>query len=422
MAKYSAENLKYFITDTGNRLKYDVLTGGLIRALVFLFVLIVISGIVAIPSVLAYSRVKALVIDELGQNAQNMAVTMSSLIERDAEDFKTLAAVENYQAGTYDKKYYAEMESVFNNIKKQSGVSYLYAEKRIPGSRIAYIFDGENYDDPDFSEIGDTEELQKSEKAVYETGIPYATGIVLDPKWGNYISGFSPIRDPDTGSVLGIVGVDYSLDYLTKIMNNIRNIFVFGIAVIMLLSSVLVYHFVQSSFNTQATDYMTDLRNRYFHELQLRRTVGKAKYRKTALSLMMIDLDDFKRINDTHGHPAGDSVLKAVAQVLKNQTRDTDLCSRYGGDEFVVMLPFTDAAQAAHIADRIRAAIEKTETLAESKQNIPATVSIGVAEWEKGMTAETLTANADKALYTAKGRGGNIVTIYKDSDKSGKED
>ena len=221
--------------------------------------------------------------------------------------------------------------------------------------------------------------------------------------------------------MLGIVGVDYSLDYLTKIMINIRDVFIFGIVVIMLLSCFLIYRFVQSSFNTQSTDYLTDLRNRYFHELQLRKTVSKSKRRKIPLSLMMMDLDNFKRINDTHGHLAGDSVLKAFAQILKSQTRDTDRCSRYGGDEFVVLLPFADAAQAVQIGERIREAIERTEMLSEIKHSIQTTVSIGVAEWEKGMTAEILTSNADKALYTAKGRGGNLVTVYEDPEKPGKE-
>ena len=113
MSKYSAENLRYLITDIGNRLKYNVLTGGLIRTLVFLFVLVIISGIVAVPSVIAYSRVKALVIDELGQNAKNMAVTMALLIERDAADFKALAAVENYETGNFNENYYNALEKRF---------------------------------------------------------------------------------------------------------------------------------------------------------------------------------------------------------------------------------------------------------------------------------------------------------------------
>jgi diguanylate cyclase (GGDEF)-like protein len=141
------------------------------------------------------------------------------------------------------------------------------------------------------------------------------------------------------------------------------------------------------------------------------------------LSLIMIDIDYFKAINDHFGHPAGDTVLKSVSETIRAQTRDNDLCARFGGDEFVVLLNDSDAAQAHAVAERI---CQKTalfdhllEYTVEHSGDYPVehprlfvTLSVGVAQLEEDMTPEGLLEAADQAMYISKNTGKNKVTVY----------
>jgi diguanylate cyclase (GGDEF)-like protein len=124
----------------------------------------------------------------------------------------------------------------------------------------------------------------------------------------------------------------------------------------------------------------------------------------------MLDIDHFKRLNDSFGHPAGDAVLKNSARVLDRQLRRGDLSARYGGEEFVVILPGTEEAGAVHLAERIRSALEKSQLIFEGTR-IGVTASLGVAVWDGAADPEALVAAADRALYAAKQGGRNQVRL-----------
>lgn len=130
----------------------------------------------------------------------------------------------------------------------------------------------------------------------------------------------------------------------------------------------------------------------------------------TVFSLMMIDLDHFKDVNDQHGHLVGDHVLREVAGRIRGATRDLDLVGRYGGEEFLVLLPATGLETAARIADRIREAVAATP-LHTREANVPMTISIGVTQSTAMDSADTLIGRADYALYQAKEAGRNRVNI-----------
>ncbi len=130
-----------------------------------------------------------------------------------------------------------------------------------------------------------------------------------------------------------------------------------------------------------------------------------------ALSVLMLDLDHFKKVNDVHGHAAGDTVLATSAQLLVENTRRADVVGRHGGEEFLIILPHTDAAGAAVIAKRIRSAMENTPFLVQEEVRLRVTTSIGVAERGQKETANRLLARADAALYNAKRSGRNRVEI-----------
>jgi len=157
-----------------------------------------------------------------------------------------------------------------------------------------------------------------------------------------------------------------------------------------------------------ATDELTGLFNRRYMmshlENVLRRSIGLGR----PVSLMMIDLDHFKEINDTHGHQTGDKVLTEIARRIGQSVRGVDLSARYGGEEFIVVMPDTDGAGAAVVAERVRHAVGDQPIKAESLA-LRISVSIGIASGEPASGAEALIRRADQALYDAKKAGRNRV-------------
>jgi diguanylate cyclase (GGDEF)-like protein len=129
----------------------------------------------------------------------------------------------------------------------------------------------------------------------------------------------------------------------------------------------------------------------------------------------MIDLDHFKRVNDTHGHPAGDAVLRAVGRVLKRAVRAEHAVARYGGEEFVVILSGTPPEIALKIADRIRQRIDRHDFQLPGGGTLHLTVSVGISQLQAGDTPDDLVSKADQALYRAKAKGRNRIEVYRES-------
>jgi diguanylate cyclase (GGDEF)-like protein len=152
-------------------------------------------------------------------------------------------------------------------------------------------------------------------------------------------------------------------------------------------------------------DELTDVYNRRaIMDFLTQETDSAARYHHP-LSILLLDVDYFKRINDTDGHAVGDRILKLLAQILKNTVRETDRVGRYGGEEFLVVLPHQDRSSAQAVGERLRSAIE---TYPDFKASFAVTISIGVATWDNH-TKEALLYVADKNLYRAKSKGRNRV-------------
>jgi diguanylate cyclase (GGDEF)-like protein/PAS domain S-box-containing protein len=157
------------------------------------------------------------------------------------------------------------------------------------------------------------------------------------------------------------------------------------------------------------TDELTGLKNRRSFFEMGSREIERAIRFKHYLSALMIDLDNFKEINDNYGHPVGDRLLKELAEVFKSKLRNVDLIARYGGDEFIVLLPENDITAATDVADRICHSIEKIR-IETTQGKARVTASIGVASLDKDMTTlSALVEQADRALYNAKRFGKNRV-------------
>ncbi|MBE7704513.1 MAG: GGDEF domain-containing protein [Cyanobacteria bacterium SIG29] len=163
-------------------------------------------------------------------------------------------------------------------------------------------------------------------------------------------------------------------------------------------------------------DALTGLNNRRQFEIRLKQEVSNSKRNNTPLCCMMLDVDYFKKVNDTYGHTAGDCVLKAVSNIIKNEIREYDIACRYGGEEFFIILPQTNIKEASLVAQRLRKVIEeaKMDILDAGIENIPylkVTISVGVCAFENSMNANDIAIKVDKALYDAKETGRNRVII-----------
>jgi diguanylate cyclase (GGDEF)-like protein len=186
-----------------------------------------------------------------------------------------------------------------------------------------------------------------------------------------------------------------ALDYLTNIKDEIENPKLIGEA------------FIGKIAEITSVDPLTKLYNRQYLFIKIDEEIKRFKRYHATFSILFIDIDDFKQINDTYGHQKGDEVLKKLSDIINKSLRDLDICARYGGEEFVIVLPHTDINSAKEIAERIRISVKKNFS-----QYMAITVSIGLANCPvSAATRKNLIKQADSALYISKNKGKNRVTI-----------
>ncbi len=166
----------------------------------------------------------------------------------------------------------------------------------------------------------------------------------------------------------------------------------------------------QESVSMAVTDGLTKLYNRHYLDTHLKNLVRQASEQGRNLSVLIMDMDHFKKVNDTYGHASGDEVLKTLAAIIVQAIRSADLAARYGGEEFVVLMPETDAARAFEASERLRKGVETAEfVIPHPDSPIKKTISIGYATMQPNDTPESLLKRADLALYEAKNSGRNKV-------------
>jgi len=190
-----------------------------------------------------------------------------------------------------------------------------------------------------------------------------------------------------------------ALDYLSNITGNMGSATVVGEA------------YIEEIVGLSLRDGLTGLFNHTYFYQQINLEVKRYVRYGALVSLVLIDIDDFKEVNDTYGHQEGDRILAAMARNLKRAARAPDICCRYGGEEFAVILPLTDVHEAGVIANRLNEKL--VERLPDGRT---VTVSIGVASCDKSGTYRELVEKADSALYQAKRSGKNRVVVTADKD------
>ena len=200
-----------------------------------------------------------------------------------------------------------------------------------------------------------------------------------------------------------------------------KMLFYSTIVFVVLFIMFFVYSFRSESLNLQEElahlanrDFLTNLYNRrYFSEL-VHKMIRVAKKEKKPLTIIMLDIDKFKKVNDTYGHAIGDDVIKALAHTLQENTREEDIVARIGGEEFTIALPNTDKHTASHMAQNIRKVVEQQQIQLDNNDTISFTISIGIdsLQHNKDKSLSDILTRADFALYEAKRTGRNKVILF----------
>lgn len=211
------------------------------------------------------------------------------------------------------------------------------------------------------------------------------------------------------------------------LIRNVLNPLSFIVALMLLGGGIFVYLVGQLALKTMSdirkiavlqhesiTDSLTGLRNRRYFDQRLSEEIAQSKRYRLPLSLLLVDVDHFKRVNDTYGHQMGDEVLKNLSKVIVDMVRDSDIVARYGGEEIAIITPKTDKTEAVLLAERLRTIVQKSPlaSIDARQEVVEITISIGVSTLHLvSMDKSAFVEEADKALYEAKKLGRNRVQI-----------
>ncbi len=360
--------------------------------------------------VVTYRKITSLIETEMGMRARGVALAASYLVNLRMDEYLELVS-----PADEEKPFYEEMKKLFQEFKASNNLKYMYTEKRISEDQIVYILDAEPEDSEYASHIGDTDDMNALRHRTYASGKPEYGPLTDDPVWGKFITGYAPLINSENGEMVGLIGVDIEAGEVFRLFREILVVITAAICIIFVLSFAVVYKLADLMARPMFIDGLTGTYNHKYFQEALALEINRASRTGKPLSTLMMDLDYFKKVNDTYGHRFGDVVLMETAKLLKESFRKGDTLARYGGEEFGVILPNTDIGEAFVLASHIRHEVEQqTVHCRESGVDVNVTISIGVAEWKRGLKRGDLIDMADKALYESKNRNRNMVTIYTD--------
>ena len=366
----------------------------------FLLLLLVVGFSVAMPVYYIYKQAEAIMIEQTQSKASSLAVSVAAFLSYNIEDYRPLSEAEVLAEGSKLEQTYLAFNAVLEEIKRNSDVTFIYTSKYLNDKTSIFILDAENPNSVLFSPFGSRDSMDPAELQTLLSGESTVTRVEDDSVWGTYLSAYAPIKDNRDGSTVGLVGVDYSEDYLLVQFRRFGWVLNISFTVFTLLISIAIYILIVAIHERNGIDDLTKLGNKRAFLKGLQVTLEEAKKTNQNFVLCMLDVNSFKAINDTYGHPVGDSVLRCIGRALMQAVDKSKGCYRYGGDEFAVLLPNTTLLQAQAAKKSMEDEISAIDI--PDLKGMRVSASIGMAEWLPGITAETLIDLADKDLYVQK--------------------
>ena len=366
----------------------------------FVVLLLAVGLCVSMPVRFLYNRNKTLLLTQTQEKALNIASTVAAFLSYDIERYRPISEAESLTTGSKLEQDYQKLNAVLREIKSKSDATFIYTSKYLDDQTSVFVLDGEDPSSVLFSPFGSRDSMDALELETLVLGVPTVTGLADDSVWGTYLSAYAPIIDNRDKTVVGLVGVDYSKDYMLVQYRRVGWILISSFAFFTLLITLALYVLIITIQDRSGIDELTRLGTKRAMMKSLRMVFNEARKSNYNFVLCMLDVNSFKAINDTYGHPVGDSVLRCIGRALIQATSNTKACFRYGGDEFAVILPETTLLQAQEMKKSMEEEIGAI-TIPELK-GMKISASIGMAEWLPGITVETLIDLADKDLYVQK--------------------
>ena len=365
-----------------------------------LLLIVLVSLAVVFPALYAVQRTRQVMIEETQAKALDIAGTIAAFLNSDIERYRLLSQTADLVSGTAEYRYYQEMNTIFRAIKASSDAAFVFTTKYIDEQTDAYVLDGEDPQGDLFSPFGSIDAMNPTELYTFQSGLRAVSDLENDPNWGVFITAYAPIKDWRDHTIVGVVGVDYSAEYLQERYQRITFVLIFGFAFFILVISLSLYAIILTIHNRANIDDLTLLGNKRAFNRTLADVATEARNHLNPFSLLMLDVDRFKAINDSHGHLTGDKVLKHIAKALQQALAWPKGCFRYGGDEFAILLPSCNLQHAYGVKQELEEEVKAINL--EELEGKELSISIGVAEWRDGTSLEDLIRFADTALYEQK--------------------
>lgn len=352
------------------------------------------------------------------------ALTAAAVLERGPVSRLAEMAQSGNTAAMNDSSDMSYLREQLQAIRlANKGCRFVYVLGEVDGKTV-YLADAEDENSPAHSPPGGSfKEVTSQVETLLRQGKAYVAGPALDD-YGVWVSAFAPIRDSATGNTIAILGMDVAAqDWMMKSLPYGMVTAVGSTLILVLLVSAIKVRQKETEaelFHYASHDFLTDLPNRFGLDLFLKDCLpGRWKDKRSSIAI--VDVDHFKRVNDTFTHAEGDRVLVLIAGIVKSQLREQDFLARLGGDEFAIVFPGTPLAEAREIVRAIREAVQANHFYA-GDQRLDLTVSIGLAQTSRapGRNPEHGLSRADMALFAAKRTGRNkIVTYDRDLEPQG---
>ena len=371
-----------------------------------------VSLFLLLPSRSLFSNYRQAMVEEMSKRALVVANTTAILLSLNSLPYIELARAIQEDPEILDRKKYESLQVLLIKLRQDANMDYLYTQCKGEDSSAILVL-GSLEEGKTLSSFS----LQANKRVhflqgtmAFQDATSQQTGLVEHERWGPSIFAHAPIKESAEGKVPGVVSAGFSITSLKKSFQNM----LFLIVGLHLLTSILValaicilLHLRERSLTVE---YLTKLGTKQFFENQLTTIADHAKSSKIPFTLLLLDLDGFKQINDTYGHLTGDSVLQVVATIIRSHVQVSDICSRIGGDEFAIILTSSALEEALLTAQSIQNSIQCYST--EEYPELELSASIGVTQWSESQSTQEIIEQADQALYKAKKLGKNTVKHY----------